>query len=59
MIFRECELCRASLDPGEKCTCREEAEEERRAAESARRSAVTRVLIGAKGAPVRGKRKRP
>ena len=59
MIFRECELCHASLDPGERCTCREEAAEEARRAEAVRRAAVTVMLAGTKKAPGRGKKKRP
>ena len=56
MRYRECDLCGASLDPGEKCTCREEAAEERRKAESKRRASVTAMLT--KKAP-KGKKKRP
>ena len=33
MIFRTCPDCGANLDPGEKCRCREEAQEEKRIAE--------------------------
>jgi len=29
-FYRECPLCGASLDPGEKCTCQEEKEQEER-----------------------------
>lgn len=56
MIFRECEICHATLDPGEKCTCREEAAEEARRADAKRRADVTAMLVGAKKAP--GKKKR-
>ena len=59
MIFKECELCHATLDPGEKCTCREEAAEEARRADVRRRAGVTAMLLGAKAAPARGKKKRP
>ena len=33
MIYKTCPYCGANLDPGEKCTCQEEAEEARRIAE--------------------------
>lgn len=59
MRYRECELCGASLDPNEKCTCREEAAEARREADVKRRASVTAMLMGPKKAPGRGKKKRP
>lgn len=33
MKYKVCPYCGANLDPGEKCTCQEEAEEARRIAE--------------------------
>ncbi len=57
MKFRECELCGASLDPGERCTCREEREEEERRAEAERRAAVLRGFLAT--APVVRKKKKP
>lgn len=55
MIFRECDLCGATLDPGERCTCREENEAEKRKADAERRASVTSMLM----ASARGKKKRP
>ena len=54
MIFRECEYCLASLDPGERCDCREVAEREKKKADAERRASVTGVLMAAVG-----QRKRP
>ncbi len=55
MIFRECELCGATLDPGERCDCRDAAEREKRKADVERRASVTSRLM----ASARGKKKRP
>ncbi len=55
MIFRECELCGATLDPGERCDCREEREAEKRKADAERRASVTSMLM----ASARGQKKRP
>lgn len=58
MIFRECEYCQATLDPGEKCTCRNDAEREKRKADAERRASVMHTMLAT--APIcRGKRKRP
>ena len=55
MIFRECDLCGASLDPGERCNCREEAEAQKRKADADHRASVTGMLM----ATTRGKKKKP
>lgn len=58
MKFKECDICGAALDPGEKCTCREDAEREKRKADAERRAAVVHTMLAT--APIsRGKRKRP
>lgn len=57
MKFRECELCGASLDPGERCTCREEREAEERRDEAERRAAVLRGFLAT--VPVVRKKKKP
>lgn len=49
MIFRECKLCGAALDPGEKCTCREDAEREKRKADAERRASITEMLMASAG----------
>jgi hypothetical protein len=59
MRYRECPECHASLDPGERCTCKQEREEAERKAEAERRASVTLMLAGMKKAPVRGKKKKP
>lgn len=53
MRIRQCPECKASLDPGEKCTCKEEREEAERKAEAERRAGVTAMLLGI------GKKKKP
>lgn len=58
MIFRECELCGATLDPGERCTCREDAEREKRKADAERRAELMHAML-ATVPTCRGKRKRP
>jgi predicted nucleic acid-binding Zn ribbon protein len=53
MKFKECEICGAYLDPGERCTCREEAAEQKRKEEAQKQAEVLTKLIGL------GKRKKP
>lgn len=53
MKFRECDICGAYLDPGERCTCREEAAEQKRKEEARKQAEVLTKLIGL------GKRKKP
>lgn len=53
MKYRECDICGASLDPGEKCTCREEAAEQKRKEKAQRQADALVKLIGL------GKRKKP
>lgn len=48
MIFRECDLCGATLDPGERCSCREEREAEKRKADAERRASVTGMLMASR-----------
>lgn len=53
MKLKECDLCGATLDPGEKCTCRKEAAEQERKEEARKQAEVLTKLIGL------GKRKKP
>ena len=53
MIFGECDICGASLDPGEKCTCVKEAAEQERKEKAQKQAEVLVKLIGL------GKRKKP
>ena len=53
MRVRQCPECQATLDPGERCTCKEEREEAERKAEAERRANVTAMLLGI------GKKKKP
>lgn len=45
MIFRECELCGAALDPGERCTCKEEATAEALRAQAEYRAKLVRSFL--------------
>ena len=45
MIFRECELCGAALDPGERCNCKEEAEREKQSKIAEYRAILTRSFL--------------
>lgn len=43
--YNVCDLCGATLDPGEKCTCVEDAKRERREAETKKAVAFTMQLL--------------
>lgn len=53
MKFKECDICGASLDPGERCTCREESADQKRKEDAHKQAEVMTKLIGL------GKRKKP
>ncbi len=43
--YKTCEICGANLDPNEKCTCQQEAKEEKERAEINKKvSAITQFL---------------
>lgn len=43
--YKVCDLCGATLDPGEKCTCVEDAKRERVAAEIQKKVQATMALV--------------
>lgn len=51
MRYRECELCGASLDPGERCTCRAEAAQKEREDKAKQQAAVISMLLRKKKKP--------
>ena len=51
MKYRECELCGATLDHGERCTCREEADAKAREDKAKKQASVIAAMLRQKKKP--------